>query len=89
MTTLKNTFTQRAYNYLTKIFPILTSLPDALAQAMWPYIFLQMMTVHFYQLVDLISFESWEKYIQEEAKLEDAYGIASIWKTIRTFESIF
>lgn len=46
-----------------------------------------MKTVQYYQLADLIKFESWDKLIQEEVELEDSYGIASIWLTIRTFES--
>lgn len=43
---------------------------------------------HFYQLANLISLESWENYFEEEAKLENLYGISSIWTTIITFKSI-
>lgn len=88
MTTLNSSFNQRGYAYLTSTFYILNSLPQALAQATRLHVFLLMNTAHFYQLADIISFESWDKYIREEDELEDTYGITSIWITIRTFESI-
>lgn len=52
------------------------------------HVLFQMKTMYFYQLVDLTSFDSWEKYIQEEIELEDKYEIANIWTTIKTFKSI-
>lgn len=40
------------------------------------------------QVEDLIKLDSWEKYIIEEADLEDMYRISSIRSTIQKFEGI-
>lgn len=58
-----------------------------MAQMTRLHVFLQIKTMYFYQLVDLINFESWV-YIEEETRLKNLYDISSIWKTIKTFKSI-
>lgn len=70
--------TKKANSYLLKTFPILENLPTFLAKAGRLHIFLQIKTCHFYQVKDLIKLDLYEKYIDEEAKLEYFHGISSI-----------
>lgn len=37
---------------------------------------------------DLVELDFWEKYIDEQAELEDMCGICSIWSIICNFEKI-
>lgn len=86
---LKNSFHQKAQTYLLSNFPILSSLSSAMAQAMRLHTFLQTKTSHFYQIADMVKIESWEKLMKEEAELEGEFKIASIWTSLKSFDSIF
>lgn len=61
----KNSFLPKLKNFYS------LGLAEAMAQDSRLHVFLQTKMANFYQLANLVSFESWEKYIQEEAELEE------------------